>query len=322
MRIVSLAALVLGCCVVIALVANVGLASIANLLSRAGWCLIWLIPLHAIVLALDVSGWRMLILAPTRFRSLFLIGAIREAINRLLPVANVGGELVGVHLMMRQGMTSGVSAASVIIEMLLNVVSQYVLAAAGLLCVLSLTGRIQSSSLILLMGALLIPVFLGFALLLVTRAFSGRIQATVISLFATLATRVSPLAHLKLLQDSIRHVLASPPRLVAASGWQIAGLLIGCAETWLVLGWLGHPISFPAAVALESLTQAAKSIFFFVPTGLGVQEVGLVGIGRMLGIDSELALALSLVKRLREIIFGLPALGLWQRITAHSAPQS
>ncbi len=321
MRIVSFAALALGCCVVIALVANVGLSSIAYLLSKVGWCLMWLIPLHAIVLGFDVIGWRTLILAPTRFRSLFLISAIREAINRLLPVANVGGELVGVHLMMRQGTTSAVSAASIIIEMLLNVFSQYVLAGAGLVCVLSLTGRVQPSSLILLMSALLIPVFLGIALLVVTRAFSGRIKATVLPLFTALATRVSPLANLKLLQDSIRQVLASPPRLVAASGWQITGLLIGCSEIWLVLGWLGHPISFPAAVALESLTQAAKSVFFFVPTGVGVQEVGLVGIGRILGIDPELALALSLVKRLREIIFGLPALGLWQRIAGFSAPQ-
>jgi uncharacterized membrane protein YbhN (UPF0104 family) len=75
---------------------------------------------------------------------------------------------------------------------------------------------------------------------------------------------------------------------------------------------LGYPVSVAAAVALESFSLAARSLIFFVPSGLGVQEAGLIGIGHVVGISSDVAIALSLAKRMREILFGLPALAVWQ----------
>jgi len=65
---------------------------------------------------------------------------------------------------------------------------------------------------------------------------------------------------------------------------------------------------------LESLAQAAKSLFFMVPAALGVQEAGLIGAGHLFGLGADVALALSLAKRMREIVFGLPALVAWQWI--------
>jgi hypothetical protein len=44
-----------------------------------------------------------------------------------------------------------------------------------------------------------------------------------------------------------------------------------------------------------------------------------VVIGRVLGISPEVAIALSLVKRLREVVLGLPALVFWQRAAARTA---
>jgi uncharacterized membrane protein YbhN (UPF0104 family) len=81
------------------------------------------------------------------------------------------------------------------------------------------------------------------------------------------------------------------------------------------LRWLGHPVSLAAALALESLTLAARSLVFVAPAGLGVQEAGLVGVGHVLGLGSDVAIALSLAKRMREILFGLPALAAWQWTT-------
>jgi hypothetical protein len=45
-----------------------------------------------------------------------------------------------------------------------------------------------------------------------------------------------------------------------------------------------------------------------VPSALGVQEAGLIGVGLLLGLGSDVALALSLAKRMREVLFGLPSL--------------
>jgi uncharacterized membrane protein YbhN (UPF0104 family) len=117
------------------------------------------------------------------------------------------------------------------------------------------------------------------------------------------------------LDTAIRELTSAHGRLARAILWQLAGLISGSSETWLALRWLGHPVSVAAAIALESFTLAARSLIFFAPAGLGVQEAGLIGVGHVLGIGSEVAIALSLAKRMREILFGLPALAVWQWTT-------
>ena len=89
---------------------------------------------------------------------------------------------------------------------------------------------------------------------------------------------------------------------------QFAALVSGSFEVWFALRLFGHPISASAALILESMTQAVRHLAFVVPAGLGVQEAGLVIFGHALGISSELALAVSMAKRMREVLCGLPAL--------------
>jgi hypothetical protein len=71
-------------------------------------------------------------------------------------------------------------------------------------------------------------------------------------------------------------------------------------------------VGFSQALILESLTQAARQFLFIVPAGYGVQELGLVAVGHVLGIGGDVALALSLAKRMARIVFGVPALLAWQ----------
>ena len=51
-----------------------------------------------------------------------------------------------------------------------------------------------------------------------------------------------------------------------------------------------------------------------MPGALGVQEGGFIVICRAFGLAPEVAIALSLVKRLREVVLGVPALIAWQRL--------
>ena len=75
---------------------------------------------------------------------------------------------------------------------------------------------------------------------------------------------------------------------------------------------MGVPIGLGDALVLESLSHAVRSAAFIVPGALGIQEAGLIALGALIGIDAQTALALSLVKRAREIAFGAPALLAWQ----------
>jgi putative membrane protein len=311
-RTIARIAFALGLAVVVVLVAREGAQSIVSLLKEAGWVLLLLVPLHVLPLLLDVMGWRVLIPGRINVPALFLIASIREAINRLLPVANIGGELVGVHLLTRQGISGTTAATSVIVEMLLIIVAQYLFLTLGVACLLNVTGSMQAQGSLLIAVAgglpvvlLLIWSFRSGALFRATKKLTSRLLASK----ETTATVLDKLANV---DTAIRALTAAHGRLARTIVWQLAGLVAGCSETWLALRWLGHPVSLAAALALESLTLAARSLLFMAPAGLGVQEAGLIGVGHALGITSDMAIALSLAKRMREIVFGLPALVAWQ----------
>jgi putative membrane protein len=302
----------LGLIVVVALVVHEGAQSIVDLLKRAGWVLLLLVPLHTLPLLLDVMGWHVLLHGRVRVPRLFLIASIREAINRLLPVANIGGEVVGVHLLTRQGVGGTTAAASVIVEVLLVLVAQYLFLTLGVACLLSVTGGIQTSAGLLMAFAAGLPVVLLFIWSLRSGAFFRAIKRLAAAILRSNGDAPSILDKLADLDTAIRELTAAHGRLARAIAWQLAGLIAGSSETWLALRWLGHPSSVAAALALESLTLAARSLIFVAPAGLGVQEAGLIGVGHVLGITSDVAIALSLAKRMREIVFGLPALAAWQ----------
>jgi putative membrane protein len=306
--------LALGLGVVIALIAAEGAGPIASLLAGAGWKLLWLVPLQILPLSLDVLGWNSVILGPVRFPSLFLIACIRQGINRLLPVANVGGEIVGIRLLVQQGMDGALAGASIVVELMLSLFAQYVFVAIGVVCLFSHTSNARTvQALCIGLAAILPALFLMILIVRNGRVFH-RVEQLAMRLLGPWLDNHRGFDHGARVDAAVRETFGAPGRLLRALGWQIAGLIAGCLETWLALRWLGHPVGFSDALVLESLTQAARSVFFMVPAALGVQEAGLIGVGLLLGLGSDVALALSLAKRMREVLFGLPSLLAWQWI--------
>jgi putative membrane protein len=92
---------------------------------------------------------------------------------------------------------------------------------------------------------------------------------------------------------------------------RLLGWFLGTGETWLAFYFMGQPVDLVEAVIIESMGFAVRSLGFAVPGAIGVLEGGFVLIGLMLGIDPSAALTAALVKRLREIILGIPALTGW-----------
>ena len=63
---------------------------------------------------------------------------------------------------------------------------------------------------------------------------------------------------------------------------------------------------------VASLGQGVHSAAFLVPGALGALEGGFVLFGALLGVPADIALAISLAKRVRELALGLPGLIVWQ----------
>jgi putative membrane protein len=310
MKLAARIALIAGLGVMILLIAHEGALGIIKLLSKAGWMLLLLLPLHVLPLLLDAAGWRAIIVARCKLLTLFLIAVVRQAVNGLLPVANIGGELVGIRLLARTGVDGTLAAASVIVEVLLTVVCQYLFVALGVVFLLHITQAMRLTNELLLGLAASAPVIALLIVLLRHGSVFERLQHIAARFGPNL--RESGVTRGADVDGAIGTLLRARARLARAIGWQFAGLLAECLETWAALWLLGVSVGFSKALILESLTQAARQFLFIVPAGLGVQELGLVAVGHVLGIGSDAALALSLAKRMTRIVFGVPALLAWQ----------
>ena len=311
MRLAVRIALIAGLALLIALLMHEG-GAILIPIARAGRVLLWLVPLHALPILLDSFGWRVLIARwrTSRVGTLFWIATIREGINRLLPAANIGGDIIGIRLLAESGVDGVLAAASVATEVVLTIVSQYVFVMIGVLCLLRLTDTVQIADDVLIGLAASLPLVVLIAVALRYGSVFERLERVAVRLLGgqALSFLTGQSANL---DAAIRELCSDPPRLLTAMAWQVTGMVSGSLETWLALRWLGHPVPFGAAIALESLTMTVRNFAFLVPAGLGVQEASLVGFGALLGVNGELALALSLAKRMREILFGVPALLSW-----------
>ncbi|HLZ84958.1 MAG TPA: lysylphosphatidylglycerol synthase domain-containing protein, partial [Caulobacteraceae bacterium] len=105
-----------------------------------------------------------------------------------------------------------------------------------------------------------------------------------------------------------------PVRLGACLLVHVLAWFGSAAGTWLILALIGRPMAFLSVAAIESLLFAVRNAAFFAPSGLGVQEGAYALIGPLFGLPAEAALALSLLKRGRDICIGAPMLIGWQAV--------
>jgi uncharacterized membrane protein YbhN (UPF0104 family) len=120
------------------------------------------------------------------------------------------------------------------------------------------------------------------------------------------------LGGLQTLNETLQRIYADPRRLAPTVAAHLASWLLGVLETGAGLWALGLHPSWREALVVESLGQVVRALGFAIPGALGVQEGGYVLICSLFGIAPSQALALSLIRRVREIALGAPGLMLWQ----------
>ena len=80
-------------------------------------------------------------------------------------------------------------------------------------------------------------------------------------------------------------------------------------------GWWAAISACSNAIALEALLCTLRSIAAPVPAAIGVQEWGYAMLAPLFGLPAEMGVAVSLLKRAREIVLGVPALLYWQSVS-------
>lgn len=293
-----------------------GIGDVTYLLATVGWGLLAVTAFHLIPMLSSSVCWRTLLPAKHRLPLVRLLVArwIGESVNSMLPVAQIGGEFAKARWIMRYGVASSAAGSSVVVEVTVSLLTQIIFTMIGLTTLLFYLD---------LNSHLVIEIAVGMIVMmtLLVAFYSSQRQ----HLFGKTASLVHNIVGgdqwLSLsggaakLDQAIVEIYRHKKILAAASAWRLCSWLIGIGEVWLIMYFLGQPVSLTEALLLESLGQAIRAGGFLIPGSLGIQEGGFLLLGAVLGIPPQTALALSLAKRVRELLLGIPGLITWQIVS-------
>lgn len=308
--------LLAGLALAAALLAGSDLGEIAALLRRAGWGLAAVILFHAVQMVFSALAWRAIagpMRPQPRFGEYLLLRWIREGVNNLLPVAQIGGEFVAARLLQRRAVPLAPAIAGTVADLTMEMLTQILFTLLGLGLLLHTVGGGGLSSTVVsfvLVAVLVAAGFLGaqwFGLALVFEKALMRIGRTL---------GWAGTAQVAGLHQALLDCYRRPRRILLAMGWHSISWLLGGVEVCLALHFLGHDTSLSNGMVIESLGQALKAAGFAVPGALGVQEGGYIVICQAFNLSPEVAIALSLMKRVREVALGVPGLVTWRVLGA------
>jgi len=297
----------------VGLVVYQGAGDIASAVAGAGWGLAWVTVYQFIPMLAEGLGWRCLLPVSHRppLRTVVWARWIGQSINNLLPVARVGGEWVRAGLLARRGRVPGpIAGASVVVDMTATVLTQalFSLLGIGLLVLRIGGGRI---ALALVLETVMLGVLVGGFWMVQRRGLFGTLARRLEKVVGgqTLLTLVGGA---DALDTAISNVYRNRRAVSLSIVWCLTAWVLGTGEVWLALSFLGHPVSLTDAVILESLSQAVRAASFAIPGALGTQEGGLLVLGGLLSLPPDIALGLSIIKRVRELALGVPGIVAWQ----------
>jgi uncharacterized protein (TIRG00374 family) len=305
MRGLKVALLLLGAGLVALLVERVGWQPIAETLAQLAWWQLLVVCLpYALVTAVNTVGWR---LAFPRGSAPFhrLLGArlAGEALNRLTALGSMGGEPVKVWLL-RGDVAHADSVPSVVIAKTTITIAQALFLLLGVAVAWTMAAPesrvIRFMLWMLVVEAVAVAGFVGVQMAgLVGRA--GRLLR-----WAGVLARVD---YAQRLDESLReYYRRDRRRLALATGVYLGGWLLGAVETYLILGFLGLPVSLATAIVIETLGAGVRFATFFVPASLGPFESANAAAFEALGLGAGAGLAFSFVRRARQLIWGVVGL--------------
>jgi putative membrane protein len=300
-----------GAVLFILVLASHDLLAILGILALAGFGLLGVTLLHLVPLILDAGAIRVL---EGGERAGAMLDAIRvrwigESANSLMPAGAIGGPLLMIRQLTQRGEPAPAAVAAITVSTTLQSFAQVVFALMGVaLMATHLTGISASASwsAVLIACACLIVPMVAFYTLQRRGLFAGVMRLG--QRFAGARDWSHLVRHAEDIDAALAETYAHRAALWQSFALSLIGWLAGTAEVWLILRLLHSPVGWGDALMLESLGQAIRGAAFAIPGALGVQEGGYLLLAPLAGLRPDVALALSLAKRARELLLGVPGL--------------
>ena len=271
-----------------------------------------------VVFAVLGPAWYVLLPRATHPSLRLMIWArmVRDSASEALPFSQVGGMVLGVRAAGLFGMPTRLTVASMIVDVTTELVGQLLYVGFGLLLLLMRGAQSAAAATLergILIGLALVALC-GIVFLLMQRRGLGWLSGK-------LAGRVFPAsaAYMSGVGADLRTIHRTPLRIVGSACIHFCAWNAAAVTTWVALRLIGQRVDLSAVIALDSLVYAARSLAFFVPNALGVQEAAYTVLGPLVGIGKEFALAVSLLRRARDIAVGIPILVVYQLLEGRRA---
>jgi putative membrane protein len=294
------------------LIAETGAAAVAASLAAAGWLTLVAISVaHLLPIVLRGLGWWVLFTPEARLGWIAFTWArwVREGVDNILPILPVSGVLAGTRILHLRGQRR--AGASAVVDLTSELLGQVGFGLVGLVLLLRLAPDDPR-----------VPwAVLGMAI--ITLAFAGFLAAQIGGLFRHVERLLAWLRGRRrdaeagaeteeTFHDHIQSLYRHRRRFATSVVVHFVGWVASAAELWLALWLMGSGLGLAKALTIESLIFALRSVSFLVPWSAGIQETGYVIVGAIFGLGAEIALALSLLKRGRDLVLGLPVVLVWQ----------
>lgn len=304
-------ALSLGVLLFIGVLASQGLPAVLATLSLAGWGLLLVALFHLLPLALDAAAIRVLFLPGFKVSTgdALLTRWAGESANSLMPAGQLGGPVLMARHLAQRGMPMQAAAAAITVSTTLQTFSQIAFALLGVALLGSHASEASQSALRAssLIASALLALQVGGFYWLQRRGLFSKLMRTV-TRFAGKRDWSRWLNQAEAIDLAVQATYERAAPVAVSFLLTLVGWLVGTGEVYLILQLLHHPVGWSDALLLESLGQAIRGAAFAIPGALGVQEGGYLLLAPLAGLSPDTALALSLAKRTRELLLGLPGL--------------
>jgi putative membrane protein len=234
---------------------------------------------------------------------------VRDAATEVLPFAQLGGIVLGARAAIVQGVEGRVAFASTVVDVTTEMVAQIAFVALGLV-ILSVHGphtayaaSLTTVSVIGLGGVAASSAVLFVALQRYGQRMTGKLGARLLRGAGAASASVAA---------TFDTIYRSRARVAWSSAIHFGGWISSAIGTWICFRLIGTRIDLTSVMAIEALVCAARSAAVFVPNALGVQEAAYAVLAPLFGVGAEFGLAVSLLKRARDITVGVPILLVWQ----------
>jgi putative membrane protein len=313
LRITAIVATVAGLIVVTAVVAYVDFGAVIAAIRPIGifGFLVVVLAQALLCLPLGFAWWTVARDQPVnRIRVFAWASLVAEGAAAILPFSQVGGAAIASRAATVAGVKGRIALASNIVDITMELAAQLVFTLCGA-AYLGYRLHVALGGLPILRTAILWG--LGVVVLLLVGLLAA--QKWGLEFLELVMRRLTPEGpDPGAVTKAVKAVYRRPRRLVTCFALHLASWIASVAGAWLILRFIHWPRPFLRVAALESLLLAVRNAAFLIPAGLGVQEGAYVLLAPLFGLPPSVALALSLLKRGRDIAIGVPVLLSWQAL--------